>query len=203
MLTLVSSVSTITFVTGNNNVDIAFAKKHNSGGGDKSSTDNTNVGTTTTGGSDDHNSGGSSSDNGNNGNSGGSATSPLSTGNSGNSPEATIDNTSTSPKTCPNGSAHVSDGSCPSPTAFLAPTVDCNTTPNDPSCTPSTTTTTKPLSPAEQNFAPQTLIQPRCPLLPIHANGNCQGVDMQGNGSGSPPLSGSPQGQAGTLQHTI
>ncbi len=37
MLTLVSSVSTITFVTGNNNVNLAFAKKHisssSSGGG--------------------------------------------------------------------------------------------------------------------------------------------------------------------------
>ena len=78
----------------------------------------------------------------------------------------------------------------------LAPAVDCNATPNDPSCTPSTTTTTKPLSPAEQNFAPKTLTQPRCPLLPIDANGNCQRVDMQGGGLGLPPHLGSQETQA-------
>ena len=196
VLTLVSSVSTITFVTGNNNVDIAFAKKHNSsgssggGGGDKSSTDNTNVGTTT-GGSDDHNSGGSGSDSGSSGsgNSAGSATSSLSTGNSGNSPASTIDNTSISPQTCPDGSAHASEGSCPSPTTFLTPAVDCNTTPNNPSCNPSSSTTTTPLSPAQQNFAPNTLTQQRCPLLPIDTYGNCQRADMQGN------ITGESQGQ--------
>jgi hypothetical protein len=203
VLTLVSSVSTITFVTGNNNMDIAFAKKHNSsgsnGGGDKSSTDNTNIGTTTTGGNDDHNRGGSSSDSGSGSNNGGSATSPLSTENSGNSPTATIDNTHVSSQTCPDGSAPSSDGSCPSTTLSppLSPVVNCNTTPNDPTCPASTTTTTTPSSLAQQNLNPQTLIQPRCPLIPTDANGNCQGVDMQGVGSGLPPRLGSPQGQQG------
>jgi hypothetical protein len=172
VLTLVSSVSTITFVTGNNNVNLAFAKKHNSisssGGGDKSSgdkssTDNTNIGTTM-GGSGDSNSG--SSDN-----SGGSAQllTPA-TDNSNNPPAATKDNTPASPQKCPNGSAPASDGSCQSPTAFLAPTVDCNATPNDPSCTPSSTTTTKSISPAQQNFAPKLPPRLESPELQAHYN---------------------------------
>jgi hypothetical protein len=200
VLTLVSSVSTSTFVTGNNNVNLVFAKKHNSssnsGGvdkssGDKSSTDNSDVGTTM-GGNDDSNSGGSGSDSGSSGNSGGSATSPLSISNRGNFPATTIDNTPTSPKMCSDGSPPASDGSCPSPTALppASPAVDCNATPNDPTC--HTTTTT---APAEQNFAPNTLTQPRCPLLPIDANGNCPRIDMQGGGLGLPPLVGSQEKQ--------
>ncbi len=49
--------------------------------------------------------------------------------------------------------------------------------------------------PAEQNFAPQTLTQQRCLLLPIDANGNCKRVDMQGDGVGLPPLLGSQEKQ--------
>jgi hypothetical protein len=173
VLTLVSSVSTITFVTGNNNVNLAFAKKHT---GSNSSS----------GGS------GGSSDNSD------SSAQPLTHApdNSDNSQAATIDNTPTSPKTCSDGSSPASDGSCPTQTASLAQTVDCNATPNDPSCTSTSfTTTTKPLSPAEQNFAPQGITQQRCPLLPMDANGNCQRVDMQGGGVGLPPLLGSQEKQ--------
>ncbi len=72
--------------------------------------------------------------------------------------------------------------------------MDCNATPNDPSCLLLLQQQT--VSPAEQNFAPHTLIQPRCPLLPIDANGNCQGGDMQGVGAGLPPRLGLPQQQA-------
>jgi hypothetical protein len=46
-------------------------------------------------------------------------------------------------------------------------------------------------------LAPNTLTQPRCPLLPIDANGNCQGIDIRGIGSGLPPRLGLPQGQQG------
>ena len=121
----------------------------------------------------------------------GSATAPPTPDNSGNSPAATIDNTPTSPPACPDGSAPVSNGMCPSPTASLplSPAIDCNATPDDPTC-PTTTT------PTEQNFAPNTLTQPRCPLLPTDANDNCQGVDMQGVDSGLPPRLGLPQQQA-------
>jgi len=48
----------------------------------------------------------------------------------------------------------------------------------------------------EQNFAPQTLTQQKCPLLPIDANGNCQRIDMQGGSSGLPPQLGSQEKQA-------
>ena len=65
----------------------------------------------------------------------------------------------------------------------------------------SSTTTTKPLSPAEQNFAPNTLTQPRCPLLPIDANGNCKRVDMQGGGVGLPPLLGSQENNRHTTTY--
>ena len=66
--------------------------------------------------------------------------------------------------------------------------MDCNAPSNDPSCTSNSfTTTTKPPSTAEQNFAPQTLTQQRCLLLPIDANGNCKRVDMQGDSVGLPP----------------
>ena len=97
MLTLVSSVSTITFVTGNNNVNLAFAKKHtsssSSGGGSGGSSDNSD-----------------------------SSAQPLThaTDNSDNSQAATIDNTPTSPKTCSDGSSPASDGSCPTPTTSLS-----------------------------------------------------------------------------------
>jgi hypothetical protein len=158
LLTLVSSVPTITFVT-NKNVNFAFASSDDNGG---SSDDN----------------GGSSDDNG------GSATSSPTTDNSGNSPIVTTDNTSTSPQTCPDGSAPTSNGMCPSPT------VDCNATPDDPTCT----TTTKPV---EQNFVRILASnQSRCPLLPTDANGNCQGGDIQGVDSGLPPRLGLPQQQA-------
>jgi len=57
-------------------------------------------------------------------------------------------------------------------------------------CKPPSSTTT------EQNFAPQTLTQQKCPLLQTDANGNCQRIDMQGGGSGLPPKLGSQEKQA-------
>ena len=136
MLTLVSSVPTITFVTNNNNWNLAFASSDDNGG--SSSDDNGGSSSDDNGGSSSDDNGGSSSDD-----NGGSATSPPTTDNSGNSPVVTTDNAPTSPQTCLDGSAPVSNGMCPSPTA------DCNATPDDPTCATATT------EPAEQNFAPK------------------------------------------------
>ncbi len=209
MLTLVSSVPTITFVTNNNNWNLAFASSDDNGGsssddnggsssddnggsssddnGGSSSDDNGGSSSDDNGGSSSDDNGGSSSDD-NGGSSsddnGGSATSPPTTDNSDNSPIVTTDNTATSPQTCPDGSTPTSNGMCPSPA------VDCNATPVDPTCA---TTTTEP---AEQNFAPNTLTQPRCPLLPTDANGNCQEGDIQGVDPGLSPRLGLPQQQA-------
>jgi hypothetical protein len=145
--------------------------------------DNNNVSLAFANSSSDDNSGSSSDDNS------GSTTTTPATDSRVNSPSATIDNTPTSSQACPDGSVPVSNGMCPSPTASssLSPAFDCIANPDDPSC--ATTTTT---APTDQNFAPNSLTQPRCPLLPTDANGNCQGVDMQGGGAGSPsqPLIG-------------
>jgi hypothetical protein len=174
VLTLVSSLSAAAFVTGNNNVNLAFAKKHHSG--------------SSGGGSGSSGGGSGSSDN-----SGGSA--PPATDNSGGSaPPATTDNTPTPPQTCSDGSAPASDGTCPSttpsPPPTPAPAVDCNATPDDPSC-PTNTNTTTTLAPTEQNTAPKTLIKQTCPPQPIDASGQCPGVDLRGGGLGLPPP---PQG---------
>ena len=53
----------------------------------------------------------------------------------------------------------------------------------------------------QQNLQNKTLLQipytqPRCPLLPTDANGNCQGGDIQGVDPGLPPRLGLPQQQA-------
>jgi hypothetical protein len=183
MLTLISSVPTITFVT-DNNVNLAFASDSSSDdSGDSSSDDSGDSSSDDSGDSSSDDSGDSSSDD-----SGGSTTTTPATDSRVNSPSATIGNTPTSSQACPDGSVPVSNGMCPSPTASssLSPAFDCIANPDDPSCTTTTTSTT------EQNFAPNTLTQPRCPLLPTDANGNCQGVDMQGGGAGSPsqPLIG-------------
>ena len=115
VLTLVSSLSTVSFLTNNMNFAFASQKDDSSGSGDegsddKSSTDNTDVGTTT-GGSDDSNSGSSGGD----------------SGSTNNTPPSTKEETTTSSsspsvanqKTCPDGSTPDANGNCPVSTSTL------------------------------------------------------------------------------------
>jgi hypothetical protein len=197
VLTLVSSLSTITFVTTGDNVKLAFAaKKHGS--------------STNNGGASGSNNGGGSSDNG-----GGS----TATGGSDNSNGVGggADTSSTPPpppppatqQTCPDGSTPDINGNCPTtptPPANEAtppatspqtapqtaapsgnetgttPTGGGAATPAAPSATPLSNQTAAP-----QTVTPQTLTPQTCPPLPIDANGRCPGVDMRGGGLGLPP----------------
>src|ERR1700709_1293104 len=63
VITLVSSLTTVSFLTNNMNLAFASQKDGSSGSGNESTTDNTGGGTTTAG-SNNSNSGGSSSDTG-------------------------------------------------------------------------------------------------------------------------------------------
>ncbi|MGB7952873.1 MAG: hypothetical protein WCF23_02740, partial [Candidatus Nitrosopolaris sp.] len=154
VLTLVSSVSTITFVTGN--VNLAFAKKHDSSGSSGGSS-----------GSSSDNSGGNSpppSDNS-------QPTPPSSNSN----PPAVDCKANPSDPSCPppssnsnpptagcgpgtdNSTCPTTAPSSPTPTSGCGPGTDNSTCSTPPTPTPTTT-----------NAAQQT-----CPPLPLDANGNC------------------------------
>jgi PsbP-like protein len=152
VLSLVSSLSAVTFVTGNNNVKLAFASKKNGGSSSGGTGSGGGGGSRNSkgsdGGSGDNTGGGGSGDNG-----GGGTTTTDGTDNNNNAdtgtttttpPPSTDENTPPSPdvnqKTCPDGSTPDDSGKCPAPTDSTTPPapVDCTANPTDPSCTNTT-----------------------------------------------------------------
>jgi hypothetical protein len=187
ILTLVSSMSTAALVPGN--AHIVFAKKRSGGSGSGSGGRGSNGdGTSSGGGSSKDNGGGQpttgGSDNSNlDGDTGNTATPPPPTQETtspqtcpdGSAPDANGKCPTATPQTCPDGSAPDANGKCPTATPQTCP--DGSAPASDGTCP----------SPTLNNAAPQTLTQKTCPPLPIDANGKCPGIDMRGGGLGLPP----------------
>jgi PsbP-like protein len=184
VLSVISSLSAVAFVTGNNNVNLAFAAKKDGGssggGGGGSEGGSKNNKGTDGGGGDNGGGGGTTTTEGSDNTNAGSGTTP---------PPSTDENTPPPPedqKTCPDGSNPDESGNCPQAanqkTCPDGSTPDesgnCPTTTPTPcpdGSTPDPTTGTCPTT-TQQNTAPQTLTQQTtCPggAVPDATTGNC------------------------------